>query len=179
MLPFKWKYFLKKFPEFDKAFVDNLSNKSKKISILKATIDTELSGINIKKVIVMVSYVATGETICKYMSKLGYNTYMISGRINDKNSVINKFRESKYQNNVLIMTQVGERDLDIPEAQLIIVYDSINTLKTMYQRFKRTRGGKVVCFCYKNTSEQKKIQRILTGIREKYPWSVKINLSSS
>ena len=77
------------------------------------------------------------------------------------------------------MTQVGERDLDIPEAQLIIVYDSINTLKTMYQRFKRTRGGKVVCFCYKNTSEQKKIQRILTGIREKYPWSVKINISSS
>ena len=72
------------------------------------------------------------------------------------------------------MTLVGERDLDIPEAQLIVVYDSINTLKTMYQRFKRTRGGKVICLCYQNTSEQKKIKRVLTGVKEKYPWSVKV-----
>ena len=72
------------------------------------------------------------------------------------------------------MTQVGERDLDIPEAKLIIVHDTINTTKTMYQRFKRTRGGKVVCLFYEGTSEEKKIQRLFKSIKEKYPWSVKV-----
>lgn len=176
MLPFKWKYFLKKFPEFNNEFIDSLSNKSLKISHIQKIIQKELAEESTKKVIIMVSYILTGETICKYLKKSNFDVFMISGRITDKNTVINNFRNSKSSNSALIMTSVGERDLDIPEAKLIIVYDSINTLKTMYQRFKRTRGGKVVCLSYSNTSEEKKVKRILTGIKEKYPWSIKVNV---
>ena len=139
--------------------------------MLKKIIDTELANETNKKVIIMVSYINTGETIVNYFQKLNYNTFMISGRVMEKTPVINEFRKS-LSNSILVMTMVGERDLDIPESKLIIVYDSINTLKTMYQRFKRTRGGTVVCLCYEHTSEEKKINRILDGIREKYPWSV-------
>ena len=171
MLPFKWKRFLVKFPEFDKTYVENLSNYSSKISSLKQIIETEISSEPIKKVIIMVSYINTGETIKNYFQKMNFESFMISGQVSEKSVVINAFRNAA-KNSVLIMTMVGERDLDIPESKLIIVYDSINTLKTMYQRFKRTRGGTVVCLCYENTSEQQKIQRILDGVKEKYPWSV-------
>ena len=171
MLPFKWKKFLVKFPEFDKTYVENLSNYSSKISSLKQIIETEISSEPIKKVIIMVSYINTGETIKNYFQKMNFESFMISGQVSEKSVVINAFRNAA-KNSVLIMTMVGERDLDIPESKLIIVYDSINTLKTMYQRFKRTRGGTVVCLCYENTSEQQKIQRILDGVKEKYPWSV-------
>jgi ERCC4-related helicase len=92
----------------------------------------------------------------------------------DKAKVVNNFRECKERKAVLIMTQVGERDLDIPEAKLIIVYDTVNTTKTMYQRFKRTRGGEVICLYYTHTSEEEKIKRLFKGINEKYPWSTKI-----
>lgn len=173
MLPFKWKRFLKKFQEFDSTYVDQLSNYSSKISDLKKIIDTELANDPIKKVIIMVSYINTGETIKNYFQKLHFESYMISGQVAEKSVVINDFRKTT-TNSILVMTMVGERDLDIPESKLIIVYDSINTLKTMYQRFKRTRGGTVVCLCYENTSEQKKIQRVLNGIKEKYPWSVEL-----
>ena len=69
------------------------------------------------------------------------------------------------------MTSVGERDLDIPQAKLLIVYDSINTVKTMYQRMKRTRGGLVLCLFYEKTFEERKITRLLREIGERYPWS--------
>ena len=163
--------FLKRFPEFESNYVDSLGNYSSKISSLKKIIDQELQNETIKKAIVMVSYINTGETIQKYFLKIGYKSLMISGQVHDKAVVINEFRNAKC-NAILVMTMVGERDLDIPESKLIIVYDSINTLKTMYQRFKRTRGGVVVSLCYENTSEEKKIHRIYKGIREKYPWSV-------
>ena len=72
------------------------------------------------------------------------------------------------------MTSVGERDLDIPESKKIIVYDTVNTTKTMYQRFKRTRGGEVICMYYKDTSEEAKVKRLYKAIQEKYPWSINL-----
>lgn len=174
MLPVKWKRFLKRFPEFPAAMVDVLSDRSAKIQALPGLIRQEFESSAVKKVVVMVSYVYTGEIICKYLSKAGFDVYMISGIVQDKAAVINQFRESTKPQVALVMTQVGERDLDIPEAKLIVVYDTINTTKTMYQRFKRTRGGQVVCLCYEKTSEQQKVRRLLQKIKEKYPWSVKV-----
>ena len=130
MLPYKWKFFLKKFPEFDVNYVEGLSNYSSKISHLVSIINSELKQDAKKKVIIMVSYIQTGETIKEFFMKQGYNAFMISGQVQDKSSIINEFRRS-VNNSVLVMTMVGERDLDIPESKLIIVYDSINTMKTM------------------------------------------------
>ena len=66
---------------------------------------------------------------------------------------------------------VGERDIDIPQADLLIVYDVVNTVKTMYQRMKRTRGGTVLTLCYRDTFEEKKVNRLLSEIAKRYPWS--------
>ncbi|MFX1508026.1 MAG: helicase-related protein, partial [Promethearchaeota archaeon] len=97
-------------------------------------------------------------------------SFLITGQVRKKIEVLNDF---KRENNkaVLVMTAVGERDIDIPQANLMIVYDVVNTVKTMYQRFKRTRGGLVLCLCYRDTFEERKVNRLLQEISERYPWS--------
>ena len=173
MLPIKYKRFVQRFPEFQRA-VDFLPDQSSRVQAIPKIIEAHFKTTSIHKVVVMVTYVYTGDILKKYLTKAGFDSYMISGMVKDKTSVINQFRDSKASKTVLIMTQVGERDLDIPESKLIVVYDTINTTKTMYQRFKRTRGGKVVCLYYEGTSEENKIKRLFKGIQDKYPWSVKI-----
>ena len=69
------------------------------------------------------------------------------------------------------MSPVGERDLDIPDADVLAMVDVTNTVKTMYQKIKRTRGGVVVLFGYKGTSEERKIRRLVSNIIKRYPWS--------
>ena len=67
-----------------------------------------------------------------------------------------------------------KRDLDIPQAEVMVVCDSINTSKTMYQKFKRTRGGLVILLAYSGTSEERKVSRLMTRILERYPWSTAV-----
>ena len=166
MLPIKFKPFLHRFPEISKNEIDEISNKSKKIQNIIPIIG------NSRKTIVMVSYVYTGEVIQTYLTKAGYKTFFVSGMVYDKSKIINEFRSDESSQSVLIMTSVGERDLDIPESKKIIVYDTVNTTKTMYQRFKRTRGGEVICMYYKDTSEEAKVKRLYKAIEDKYPWSI-------
>jgi len=168
MLPVKFRPFLARFSEISKEEIDKVSDKSAKIQVLPLVLS------NSKKSLVMVSYVYTGEIIQKYLTAAGFTAFFVSGMVVDKAGVINAFRKCSDPKVVLILTQVGERDLDIPEAKLIVVYDTVNTTKTMYQRFKRTRGGDVVCLYYQNTSEEAKVVRLLKNIQERYPWSTKI-----
>jgi ERCC4-related helicase len=168
MLPVKFKPFLHRFPEINKEEIEKIPLKSKKIEKIIPLIGDS------KRTIIMVSYVYTGEIIQKYLTKAGFKTFFISGMVYDKSKVVNEFRSYDSGSVVLIMTSVGERDLDIPESKKIIVYDTVNTTKTMYQRFKRTRGGEVICMYYKNTSEEEKVNRLYKNIQEKYPWSIKI-----
>jgi ERCC4-related helicase len=168
MLPVKFKPFLHRFPEIVKEEIEKIPLKSKKIEKIIPLIGDS------KRTIIMVSYIYTGEIIQKYLTKAGFKTFFISGMVYDKSKVVNEFRNYNYGSTVLIMTSVGERDLDIPESKKIIVYDTVNTTKTMYQRFKRTRGGEVICMYYKNTSEEEKVNRLYKNIQEKYPWSIKI-----
>ena len=66
MLPVRFKPFLKRFPEFNNEFIDKLSNKSAKLQALPKLLDTKLADNPIKKAVIMVSYVYTGEIIKKY-----------------------------------------------------------------------------------------------------------------
>ncbi|MFW9928439.1 MAG: helicase-related protein [Candidatus Thorarchaeota archaeon] len=168
MMPVKFKQFLARFPEFSKEEIELISEKSKKIQSIVSLIDQT------PKTIIMVSYVFTGEVVQKYLEKVGFSTFFVSGMTFDKGKVVEDFRSSNSNKSVLIMTQVGERDLDLPESKKIIVYDTVNTAKTMYQRFKRTRGGEVICMYYSGTSEENKIKRLYENIYKKYPWSIKI-----
>ena len=170
MVPSKFKTYLNRIPSLPKELIRDIPIKSTKVQVTAKLLKNHR-----KKAIVMVSYIHTGKILQKYLKKAEFEVYFISGQVNDKNEVINQFKSSQNSNAVLIMTQVGERDLDIPEADLIIAFDTINTTKTMYQKFKRTRGGKVSCLYYKDTSEELKVKRLFKNLNENYPWSIRLD----
>ncbi|MFX1368392.1 MAG: helicase-related protein [Promethearchaeota archaeon] len=123
-----------------------------------------------KKALILTSYLEMVSQIQDVLTKGKVHTLIITGQTKDKGEVLREFREDD-DARVLIMSPVGERDLDIPQAEVMIICDSINTSKTMYQKFKRTRGGLVVLLAYDGTSEVRKVRRLMQRIIEKYPWS--------
>jgi ERCC4-related helicase len=104
------------------------------------------------------------------LSKAKVRTFTLTGRVLDKGPVIAQFKAAKPPA-ALILSPVGERDLDIPDADLLIICDVVNTTKTIYQKMKRTRGGRVVFLTYADTSEVGKVRRLIDNIMQKYPWS--------
>jgi ERCC4-related helicase len=103
----------------------------------------------------------------------GLSVLTLTGQTHNKGEVLRSFREDANKR-ILVMSPVGERDLDIPHADLMVVCDSINTTKTMYQKFKRTRGGLVILLAYSGTSEERKVERLMDRILTRYPWSTAV-----
>lgn len=126
-----------------------------------------------KKTLVLTSYLEMVAQIKEVLEKSGLSVLTITGQTRDKGEVLRSFREDK-DKHVLVMSPVGERDLDIPHAEVMVVCDSINTTKTMYQKFKRTRGGLVILLAYSGTSEERKVGRLMDTILKRYPWSTAI-----
>ncbi|TFG33113.1 hypothetical protein EU528_01270 [Candidatus Thorarchaeota archaeon] len=126
-----------------------------------------------KKTLVLTSYLEMVSQIQDVLEKSHLSVLTITGQTRDKGEVLQSFREDA-DKQVLVMSPVGERDLDIPHAEVMIVCDSINTTKTMYQKFKRTRGGLVVLLAYSGTSEERKVGRLMDTILKRYPWSIAI-----
>lgn len=123
-----------------------------------------------RKTLVLTSYLAMVSQIEDVLTKAGLSVLTITGQTLDKGAVLRKYKENE-DIEVLVMSPVGERDLDIPQADVLIVCDTISTSKTMYQKFKRTRGGLVILLAYSGTSEELKVQRLIQSILERYPWS--------
>jgi superfamily II DNA or RNA helicase len=126
-----------------------------------------------KKTVVLTSYLEMVSQTKEVLEKAGLKVLTITGETRDKGEVLKAFREDDAIQ-VLVMSPVGERDLDIPQAEVMVVCDSINTSKTMYQKFKRTRGGLVVLLAYSGTSEVHKVNRLMTRILDRYPWSTAV-----
>ena len=126
-----------------------------------------------KKTVVLTSYLEMVSQTKSVLEKAGLKVLTITGAVRDKGEVLRKFREDD-DAQVLVMSPVGERDLDIPQAEVMVVCDSINTSKTMYQKFKRTRGGLVILLAYFGTSEERKVHRLMARILDRYPWSTAI-----
>jgi hypothetical protein len=125
------------------------------------------------KTLVLTSYLEMVSQVKDVLKKAGLSVLTITGQTRDKGEILRSFREDTGQS-VLVMSPVGERDLDIPHAEIMIVCDSINTTKTMYQKFKRTRGGLVVLLAYSGTSEERKVQKLMARILTRYPWSTAV-----
>jgi ERCC4-related helicase len=126
------------------------------------------------KTVILCSYLDTAHLLVEEVRTKGFSPFLVTGEVKHKIEVLNEFKNYP-KKAVLVMTSVGERDIDIPQADLLIVYDVVNTVKTMYQRMKRTRGGTVLCLCYQGTFEEKKVNRLFTEIAKRYPWSSIIN----
>ncbi|MFW9935991.1 MAG: helicase-related protein, partial [Candidatus Thorarchaeota archaeon] len=108
----------------------------------------------------------------------GIRTFQLTGRTPDKQAVLAEFKQASPPAAV-ILSPVGERDLDLPDTDLLIICDTVNTTKTIYQKMKRSRGGQVVFLIYANTSEVGKLRRLLDNIMERYPWSTRLGDTSS
>jgi superfamily II DNA or RNA helicase len=126
-----------------------------------------------KKTVVLTSYLEMVSQTQDVLEKAGLKVLTITGQTRDKGEVLKAYREDD-DIQVLVMSPVGERDLDIPQAEVMVVCDSINTSKTMYQKFKRTRGGLVILLAYSGTSEERKVGRLMTRILDRYPWSTAV-----
>lgn len=126
-----------------------------------------------KKTLVLTSYLEMVSQIESILEKSGLSVLTVTGQTKDKGAVLKQFREDD-SISTLILSPVGERDLDIPQAEVMVICDTINTSKTMYQKIKRTRGGLVILLAYSGTSEEHKVNRLMQRILERYPWSTAI-----
>ncbi len=126
-----------------------------------------------QKTLVLTSYLKMVEQVRSVLEKAGLPVLTITGGTRNKGEVLKEFKENA-DVRALVMSPVGERDLDIPQANVMVVCDTINTSKTMYQKFKRTRGGLVLLLAYSGTSELRKVKRLMQRILDRYPWSTAI-----
>jgi ERCC4-related helicase len=130
------------------------------------------------KTVAISSYLPVVAEIDGLLSKAKVQTFALTGRVPDKEPVIAQFKAAKPPA-ALILSPVGERDLDIPDADLLIICDVVNTTKTIYQKMKRTRGGRAVFLTYADTSEVAKVRRLIDNIMQKYPWSTRLGDTSA
>jgi superfamily II DNA or RNA helicase len=130
------------------------------------------------KTVAISSYLPVVAEIDGLLSKAKVQTFILTGRVPDKEPVIAQFKAAKPPA-ALVLSPVGERDLDIPDADLLIICDVVNTTKTIYQKMKRTRGGRVVFLTYADTSEIAKVRRLIDKIMQKYPWSTRLGDTSA
>lgn len=127
------------------------------------------------KTVVLCSFLATCDFLEQMFKANGLKTVKITGKVNQtkRDQYLQEFRENK-EKMIAIISNVGERDLDLPEAESLIIFDVIRTTKTVYQKLKRIRGGKCHILYYEGTSEEKKVKQVANKILERYPWSIRI-----
>ncbi len=168
------KQFLRMFhSDFMKQYF-NVSQLRRTLPTVSAKVTRVLQiALNYKKTVVLTSYLEMVSQIQNVLEKAGLTVLVITGQTRDKGEVLREFRENP-DTHALVMSPVGERDLDIPQAEVMIICDTINTSKTMYQKMKRTRGGLVVLLAYSGTSEERKVRRLMQRVLERYPWSTAV-----
>ena len=168
MTPWVYRRYLSKKIGIKKEVFKNLPKTSSKIRAIPEIIGEYRA----EKTVILTSYVNTAKTIAKYLEKLGYEAFLLTGRVFDKQSLLEGFRRTGNRA-VIVMSPIGERDIDLPEAELLVMHDIIRTPKTVYQRLKRIRGGNVVIIFYEDTSEARKIEEVVKTISRRYSWSVR------
>ncbi len=168
MTPWRYRRYLTEKLGITKGILKQLPKQSPKIKKIPEVIKE----YNANKSVVLTSYVETAKTIVKHLTTLGYETFLVTGQITNKQVPLEGFRKTENRA-VLVMSPIGERDIDLPEAELLIMHDLIRTPKTVYQRLKRIRGGQVVILFYENTSEAKKVEDITKIITNRYPWPLR------
>jgi len=124
-----------------------------------------------QKTTILCSFLSTVDSLTALLEEEGITTFKVTGKIKNKNEIIDSFKKSK-EKSALILSPIGERDIDIPQTDLMIVFDLVNSPKTVYQKMKRSRGGKVILLFYDNTSEKKKVKNVVSEIAVRYPWSL-------
>ncbi len=124
-----------------------------------------------QKTTILCSFLSTVESLTQRLIKENFEVFNVTGKIKKKIEILENFKITNKQS-VLIMSPVGERDIDLPHTEMIIVFDLVNSPKTVYQKMKRGRGGKVTLLFYDETSEKTKVKNVVDKIAVRYPWSL-------
>lgn len=124
-----------------------------------------------KKSTVLCSFLSTVHRISLLLKEQGIEVFEVTGKNKNKDEIINEFKRTG-KHSTLILSPVGERDLDITETDVLIVFDVVNSPKTVYQKIKRSRKGHVFLLYYADTSEEYKVKRVVNEIVKRYPWSI-------
>ncbi len=125
------------------------------------------------KTVILSSYLHVVSEMNRLLSQAGVQALSLTGRTRDKQAVLAEFKAAQPPA-ALILSPVGERDLDLPDTDLLIINDVVNTTKTIYQKMKRSRGGQVIFLAYDETSEEEKVSRLIDNIMQRYPWSTRL-----
>ncbi len=125
------------------------------------------------KTVIISSYLHVVSEVNRLLSRAGVQSFTLTGRTRDKQAVLAEFKAAQPPA-AIILSPVGERDLDLPETDLLIICDVVNTTKTIYQKMKRSRGGQVIFLAYSETSEEEKVNRLIDNIMQRYPWSTRL-----
>ena len=128
-----------------------------------------------RKTVIICSYLSSVDLIQTLSTKWGFHTIKVTGQTTGlaRTEEIEKFRATS-KPAVAILSNVGERDLDLPEADQMIIFDLVRTTKTVYQKMKRTRGGICRLLFYEDTREEHKVKSVVTNILTRYNWSVQL-----
>ncbi len=128
-----------------------------------------------KKTVILCSFLATCDFLEQMFRVKGVETVKITGKVNQhqRDDFLQQYRKTD-RKMVAIISNVGERDLDLPEADSLIIFDVIRTTKTVYQKLKRIRGGTCRILYYAGTSEERKARQVANSILSRYPWSIKL-----
>ncbi len=121
--------------------------------------------------VVLCSYLSMQNEIASLLKAKGFHVFTVSGKTPNRAQVIETARTFS-EPRILVMSNVGERDIDLPEADVLIIYDVVNTPKTVYQKLKRSRDGKAFVLAYKDTQEENKVGKVLGKVGLRYSWSL-------
>lgn len=169
--------------------IAKLKEEHPKIAKLKEIIENEIENNENAKIIVFSQYRDTGIAITNELNKIpdikaknfvGQRITKTSGLSQkEQGKVLAEFREGLI--NVIVATSIGEEGLDIPEVNLVILYEPIPSAIRKIQRQGRTARlmpGKIITLIAKGTrdegyhwasiSRERKMYGILEGMKKDF-----------
>lgn len=118
-----------------------------------------------------------------YRNRIGAESLHGDKSQNERDYVINSFRQGKY--NVLVATDVAARGLDIKDVKYVVNYDFPNSVEDYVHRIGRTargneaKGTAYTLFTRENGGNAKKFIRILKTTNQEVPRELESMTNSS
>lgn len=115
-----------------------------------------------QQIVIITRYRALASQMHETLRANGHDRVsLLTGEIplNSRKIILNEFKDGKTQ--ILVMTPVGGKGLDLTGGDAIIHLDVTSNVDEMLQRRERIRGGIEYILYYENTSEKGKLDRVL------------------